>query len=358
MDLTPDQQCIVQATYDVFRESGRWPIVDAIDRMVDERWDFDAYTVLQSLPTQIALMDRIHLREDQTVQLRLRAIAGCEGSQEDLDLFVRAARWLAEKERSFRPASPHAVEQLRVTSEQFVADLAGEGVKVDSVALAKVYSLADIERLSWGGSHNLEGDPVKWEINLTRNIRPFRRVETLADYMEIRDRLDAGEDAARQASGLAPILMVDAPDELARPVDDRPYIFIAMPFGAAWSTAVHERIERSCGRVDASGLALRWERADQIERPGRITEQIRDALTAADVVIADISDLNANVIYELGYADASQTPLILLSQNPSGSPFDIKDIRQIKDSLTELDLVEERLVSHLRAALGGDGALS
>jgi hypothetical protein len=343
-DRLDDQWRVAQATYDVFRETGQWPVVDAIDRHADEHWNIDAYDVLQSLPPSIALIDRIHLREDQEVKLRVRAIARCENSAGDLELFVRAARWLAEKERSFRPTSPHTAEQLRVTSEQFTIDSASEGIHLDAVALAKVYSLADIERLTWGGSYNIDGDPGKWEINLRRDIRPFRRVETLDDYMEIRDRLDAGEEKAEMPA--QPSLPV-----AKAAVDNRPYVFIAMPFGCPWSVAVHGCIERCCGRVLEGGLALRWERADQINQPGRITEQIRDALTAADVVIADISDLNANVIYELGYADAGQTPLIILSQDPDASPFDLKDMRQIKYSLEELDLAEDALVRHLQAAL-------
>lgn len=127
-----------------------------------------------------------------------------------------------------------------------------------------------------------------------------------------------------------------------------------MPFGAEWSAAVHEVIERACERVHVGGIPLHWQRADQIERPGRITDQILDALTAAEVVIADISDLNANVIYELGYAEANRTPLILLSQDPAASPFDLEDLRQISYTPEAVDALEGPLVRHLRAALGDD----
>ena len=149
MKLNEDQQRIVAATYEVFRGSGRWPSVEAIDRFVDSHWELDAFPVIQSLPSSVALIDRIHLREDQPIKLRLAAIATCADSSADLELFVRALRWLVEHERAFWPSSPHAAEQLRVSSEQFVADMAAEGLELDAVALRKVYELASIERVSW-----------------------------------------------------------------------------------------------------------------------------------------------------------------------------------------------------------------
>lgn len=352
MQLDLDQQRIVQVVYDVFRADGEWPIIGAVDRVADERWEIDSHAVLKRLSSDIALVDQLHLRDDQPVKLRVRGIMACDSSGNDLDLFVRAVRWLAEKERSFRPTSMHAAEEIRATSEQFAADLASEGIAIDSVASAKVSALAEVERLTWGGTFRIDGDAGRWEINLRRDIRPFRRVETLDDYLAIRDRLDHAATGSRPTGGLGGV--EDTP-AASTPVDDRRYVFIAMPFGAAWSAALHASIEQACASVHADGLRLRWERADEIERPGRITEQILDALAAADVVIADITDLNANVIYELGYADASRTPLIIMSQDPATSPFDLKDLRQIRYSPDDLTAVRDPLMTYLRAALGADG---
>jgi hypothetical protein len=72
--LTADQQRVIQAVYDVFRESGEWPVVDAIDRIADERWDLDSYAVLRSIPEDLAQFDRRVLRDDTGIRLRVRAI--------------------------------------------------------------------------------------------------------------------------------------------------------------------------------------------------------------------------------------------------------------------------------------------
>lgn len=54
----------------------------------------------------------------------------------------------------------HAAEEMRVTSEQFAADLASEGMAVDSVASAKVSALVEVERLTLGGTFRIDGDPA------------------------------------------------------------------------------------------------------------------------------------------------------------------------------------------------------
>lgn len=350
--MSRNQRLVVQATYDIFRETGRWPTVDAIDRLADERWGIDGFEVLRSLPPEAVLVDARHLREDQEVKLPVGAIAECENSASDLELFVHAVRWLAEKERSFRPTSQHSAEQIQVTSEQFSADLATEGIRVDAVGLRKVYILTSIENLTWGGSFDIDGESGKWMIHLRRNIRPYRRVDSLAEYLETRQRVAvAAENEARRRYESPPAVDVE-PSNSAE--DRRRYVFIAMPFQTSWSRAVHACIARACQSLDAEGLALHWQRADEIARPGRITEQIVDAITACDAMVADLSGMNANVIYELGYAHANSTPVVLLNQDPDASPFDLRDMRQIPYSVDRLDDCLAQLILHLRAALDGE----
>lgn len=351
MEASALPQGIIQATYEVFRDSGRWPTVDAIDRLADERWEADGYALLKSLPSSLVLVDRLHLRADQMVKLRVAAIAGCQGAETDLDLFVTALRWLALCERSRRPTSPHVAETLQVTSEEFAAArFATEGIRVDTVASAKVYELVAVENLNWGGTSSIEGDPSRWQLNLTRTIRPYRRVETLADYFEIRSRLEVEAEREATAAARVPVIFEgETATPVASPV---PYVFIAMPFGEPWSEVLHSTICAACERLRGEGTVFHRQRADEISRPGRVTEQIIDAIERADVVIADIGGMNANVIYELGYAHASEATLILLSQSPEASPFDLRDLRQIRYSTADPRRCLDEMVRQLAAALG------
>ena len=108
-------------------------------------------------------------------------------------------------------------------------------------------------------------------------------------------------------------------------------------------------------------MPLRWERADEIDKPGRITAQILDSLSAADVVIADITDANANVIYEVGYAERETESRCSAAQpEPEASPFDLKDIRQIEYNPDELDAARGKLArpATQRARYQGDTAVN
>jgi exopolyphosphatase/pppGpp-phosphohydrolase len=52
------------------------------------------------------------------------------------------------------------------------------------------------------------------------------------------------------------------------------------------------------------------ERADLVSEPGQITAAIFSAINESDLCIADLTFLNANVMYELGVRHALQKPVI------------------------------------------------
>ena len=106
-------------------------------------------------------------------------------------------------------------------------------------------------------------------------------------------------------------------------------LFVIMPFTEPWSDGVHSFIRRVAALLGASHGQLYLYRADEIAVPGRITDQIREALASADVVIADITGLNPNVMWELGCADGLGKTSVILNQNPGSSPFDLGDRRKL-----------------------------
>ena len=71
--------------------------------------------------------------------------------------------------------------------------------------------------------------------------------------------------------------------------------------------------------------------AHQIPKPGSITGQIIKRLINDDLVICDLTGLNANVMYELGVRHADAKPVILITQDdPQNLPFDIGHERVIR----------------------------
>jgi hypothetical protein len=82
------------------------------------------------------------------------------------------------------------------------------------------------------------------------------------------------------------------------------------------------------------------ERADDIGKPGLITLQIIELLMKAPMVVADLSDANANVYYELAIRHFVKKPVVHLITEGQKPPFDVAQMRYISYDLTDPDSVE------------------
>lgn len=80
-------------------------------------------------------------------------------------------------------------------------------------------------------------------------------------------------------------------------------------------------------------------RADGIAEPGIITAQIVQHLLDDDLVVADLTDHNPNVFYELAVRHASDKPVIHLIAKHQKIPFDVAPQRTIEYTL-DLDGAE------------------
>jgi nucleoside 2-deoxyribosyltransferase len=101
-------------------------------------------------------------------------------------------------------------------------------------------------------------------------------------------------------------------------------------------------------------VGVRCLRADEIERSGRITEQIYEAIANADALVADIGGLDPNVMYELGYAHALKKEVIILNDRDD-APFDIKEFRWIRYEVDDISEPKAKLARFLQNTLRLDG---
>lgn len=76
-------------------------------------------------------------------------------------------------------------------------------------------------------------------------------------------------------------------------------------------------------------LDYKVERADSSKTVERIDTSILVQLKTADLVIADVSGNNPNVMFELGYRIALNKPFIIIAQDVNELPFDISSIRTL-----------------------------
>jgi tetratricopeptide (TPR) repeat protein len=93
-------------------------------------------------------------------------------------------------------------------------------------------------------------------------------------------------------------------------------------------------------------------RADDVQKSGAITKDIVTRLGESDLVIADLTDLNPNVFYELGVRHALRgrgTVMILDEARTSDIPFDLSAYRVIKfvGQLTGISTLETGLDAFL-----------
>lgn len=106
--------------------------------------------------------------------------------------------------------------------------------------------------------------------------------------------------------------------------------FVFMPFTDELTGIYQEFIKPA---VEASKFNLDCKRADDIRSNIAVINDIWRSIHEARIIIADLTHLNPNVMYELGLAHGLSKEVILIYQNFSGEtriPFDIAHIRRIE----------------------------
>jgi len=92
-------------------------------------------------------------------------------------------------------------------------------------------------------------------------------------------------------------------------------------------------------------------RADQIFSVNPIIDDILQAVKDADIIIADLTDNNPNVFYELGMCHMLKKQVILITQNES-APFDLSHMRRIRYEYTPRGMtIFENLLSNTLKAI-------
>ncbi|MEL6863712.1 MAG: hypothetical protein AAFP19_04800 [Bacteroidota bacterium] len=122
--------------------------------------------------------------------------------------------------------------------------------------------------------------------------------------------------------------------------DHKRSIFVAMPFADAFDDIFHYGIQ---GAVKSAGFLC--ERADLEAFTGDIMAWVRERITKAEYVVAELTGANANVYLEVGYAWGVGIPVILIIHQDDKVKFDVRGHRYLKySSIRDL---EEKLKTEL-----------
>ncbi|MFP4283629.1 MAG: hypothetical protein ACLFU2_13495 [Opitutales bacterium] len=90
-------------------------------------------------------------------------------------------------------------------------------------------------------------------------------------------------------------------------------------------------------------------RADEVDEPGTITTDIVRRLHTADLVIADLTGQNPNVMYEIGLRHCFNLPIVHLAQSGERPPFDLSAERIIFFDIGDIASVEAAKVKIKKA---------
>lgn len=104
--------------------------------------------------------------------------------------------------------------------------------------------------------------------------------------------------------------------------------FVLMPFAEEFSDVYRYLIAES---LTSAGYDVM--RADDILSQNNILSDIVSGIISSDLIIADLTGSNPNVYYELGIAHTLNKNVILLTQDISELPFDLRSYRVISYSL-------------------------
>ncbi|WP_127580520.1 hypothetical protein [Paenibacillus koleovorans] len=102
-------------------------------------------------------------------------------------------------------------------------------------------------------------------------------------------------------------------------------VFVIMPFDEELSSLYLHLKERFCE-------VAYFQRADDLLNQQNILKDIVQPIFKADLILADLTGLNANVFYELGLAHAFRKNVVLVTQDISELPFDLRSYRVIEYS--------------------------
>jgi hypothetical protein len=165
------------------------------------------------------------------------------------------------------------------------------------------------------------------EQDTTEGKKPVGGIRDTGLWSTIRDALGGMslEEAAmisRHSKGMAVVPVFGRPQHLAR---DQPLdIFILMPFKAKLEAVYTRHLKKM-----AEELGLSMLRADDLFSPKPFMEKVWDGICATQLIVADCTERNPNVFYEIGMAHTVGKSVLLITRSSKDIPSDIQHFEYI-----------------------------
>ena len=268
---SPITRPIFEIAFQWFMRTGEWPTIPALRRYLFQAnvRNVDVQAIADSkpqIPGQLALAHQERLILELVMCSNFRALT-----------LSSTCLWAATHQAVLAYGSAVERPSVRYDNQAFFG--------FDSMTVVRFlpFVTADYPNAFAGGAYGEEWDLAVNDSLVAEFDGATNPIEYVQRQLAIIKRWCAEEDARRGIAGRDPSSTA----------------FVVMPFREEWSNNVYGFIQRA---VDRLGGRLEAIRADEIAMPGRINDQIMEAIRTADLVIADITGLNANVFWELGFA--------------------------------------------------------
>ncbi|WP_349876179.1 hypothetical protein ABIH81_18740 [Micromonospora sp. HUAS YX12] len=224
------QGAVLQALFDHFRSHGVWPEFDRVDRQLRRAARIDVAQVAVGIPDALLVTHAprgITPRGHDLMRLTLAGIERCDGGEEDVELFLRALRWLARYEERHDPESGE-------TSVTVTRAMLAKGLRVplrEAGRLRRLFELLYWER--WGGEGSWRAlDKDDWAVKVGRDVRYFLRVKSVEDFIEATEGwLGPQAPTAVEPWHEPPAAMLE---EAGRYIDERVFDLIKQAHGGRW----------------------------------------------------------------------------------------------------------------------------
>ena len=164
---------------------------------------------------------------------------------------------------------------------------------------------------------------------------PEKGVVSVADFDEVvRERISKQP----KKSGHEPPSVSTIPDVK---------VFAAMPFDPKYDDTFIVAMEPACFDVGAECI-----RVDRESYAGDILSEIKNQIANSHAVIADLSESNPNVFFEIGFADGLDIPVVQICSTPVGElPFDVRNNLTLNYVLGQTSRLRTDLAEILKSIL-------
>lgn len=177
---TNRQRVALNLIYEPFRDGASWPEYRYVEKAL-HRNGLEIDSVFDDMPLGLIAPDParpiFHPQAHEPLALTIAGISVCDGSESDIELFLRALRLFVELEEKYTPP-PTGGAPLTAGSEELIGMLG-----MTPIEAARVYALTRYEIGLFGGGG---GNPDNWSFEITPEIRRFAGVRTIEEYLEAR----------------------------------------------------------------------------------------------------------------------------------------------------------------------------